>query len=70
MRILNLVSGNIRKIINEKGLIQKRVAQKADIEEKAFSNMLTGKKKICGTDLLNIAKALNVTPNDLFGLKE
>ncbi|MDE7281509.1 MAG: helix-turn-helix transcriptional regulator [Ruminiclostridium sp.] len=65
---MDLVTKNVKQIINEKGLIQKRVAQRAGIEEKTFSNMLNGRKKICDTDVLNIAYALNVTPNDLFGL--
>ncbi len=64
---MDLVTKNVKQIISEKGLLQKRVAQKAGIEEKAFSNMLNGRKKICDTDVLNIAFALNVTPNDLFG---
>lgn len=67
MKKLDLVTKNVKQIISEKGLLQKRVAQKAGIEEKAFSNMLNGRKKICDTDVLNIASALNVTPNDLFG---
>lgn len=64
---MDLVTKNVKQIITEKGLIQKRVAQRAGIEEKTFSNMLNGRKKICDKDVLNIASALNVTPNDLFG---
>ena len=63
------VAGIIKKIINEKGLKQKSVAEKAGIPEKKFSSMLTGKATIKACYIPVIAKALDVTPNDLFGVK-
>lgn len=61
------VTNNIKSLIKEKGLLQKSVAQKAGIEEKAFSNMLNGRKVIDANDIYNISMALCVLPNDLFG---
>jgi transcriptional regulator with XRE-family HTH domain len=58
-----------RQIINHKGLKQKKVAEKAGYTQQAFSNLLNGRKFFGANDILRIAKALDVTPNELFGIK-
>lgn len=58
----------IKQIINSKGLKQKSVAIKAGYTEQQFSNLLNGRKVFKVDDVLRIANALEVTPNDLFGL--
>ncbi len=58
---------NIRAIIAQKGLKQCAVAEKAGFSIKAFNNMLNGRRLIADYDILSIIKALDVTPNDLFG---
>lgn len=65
---MKLVACNIKQIINDKGFMQKRVAEKAGYSQKKFSDMLNGRKRICDNDVLNIANALEVTPNELFGI--
>ncbi|MCM1336007.1 MAG: helix-turn-helix domain-containing protein [Bacteroides sp.] len=62
----NIISQNVKRIIEEKGLKQKSVAQKGGYKPQQFSNMLSGRKIIGGLDVLRIANALDVTPNDLF----
>ncbi len=62
----NIISQNIKKIIDEKGFKQKSVAQKGGYSPQQFNNMLTGRKIIGGLDVLRISNALDVTPNDLF----
>ena len=57
---------NIRSIILKNGLKQRAVAEKAGYTAKSFSNMLTKRKSINAVDVLRIATALGVTPNDLF----
>lgn len=58
----------IKRIIDSKGLKQKSVAIKAGYTEQQFSNLLNGRKIFSAYDVLRIANALDVMPNDLFGL--
>lgn len=51
-----------------KGLKQKSVAEKAGYSQQQFSNLLTGRKFFGANDVLRIAMALKVTPNELFGI--
>lgn len=61
------VCKNIKRIIQEKGLKQKSVAVKAGFTDQQFSNLLNGRKIFSAYDVLRIANALDVTPNELFG---
>lgn len=61
-----VVPENIKRIMAEKGLKCGAVANWAGITVAAFSNMLNGRQIIDANDLVAIADALNVTPNDLF----
>lgn len=67
---MDIVAVNINKMINEKGLKKMIVAKKAGYSYQAFSNMLNGRKTIKGTDVFNIAMALETTPNELLGFPE
>ena len=57
---------NIVKVINQKGLKQKAVAERAGYTAQQFTDMLKGRKIIKPCDVLAIADALGVTANDLF----
>lgn len=57
-----------KEIIQDKGLKQKSVAVKAGYTDQQLSNLLTGRKIFSAYDILRIANALEVTPNDLFGI--
>ena len=61
------IANNVRKIIASKGIKQIAVANKAGYSIKTFNNMLNGRKIISDVDVINIANALQVTPNELFG---
>lgn len=65
----SIVAQNTKRIINERGLKNRAVAEKAGYSEQQFSNMLNDRRVITWVDVLNIANALEVTPNDLFGFK-
>lgn len=60
------VAQNIKHIIEENGLKQRHIANVAGFTESEFSAMLNGRKIIRAVELLKIASALQVTPNDLF----
>ena len=66
----SVTAENIKNIIKEKGLKQKSVAKRAGYDEKAFNNMLNGRKLITDCDIIPIAKILDATPNQLFGYEE
>ena len=65
---MSIVAENTRNIIKAKGLKNKVVAERAGYTEQKFSRLLNGQKVIESMDILKIAKALDVTPNDLFGI--
>ena len=60
---------NIRSIIDSKGLKHKVIAEKAGYSIQQFSNLLNQRKNIECSDIWRIATALDVTPNELFGIK-
>ena len=60
------VISNINRIIDEKGLKKKAVAERAGYSQKQFSRMLTNRQIIRDSDINRICFALGVRPNDLF----
>ena len=65
---MNTVIHNINIIIGDKGLKKKSVADKAGYTRQQFSDLLNGRRTIKSDDVLRIAIALEVTPNDLLGI--
>lgn len=64
---VTLVAENTKRIIEDRGLKKGVVAQKAGYTVQQFSDILNHRKVIKDVDIAEIAKALEVTPNDLFG---
>ena len=56
---------NIKRIIKKENYKQKKIANLAGYSDQSFSDMLTGRRLIKISDLVNISKALNVDVNDL-----
>lgn len=56
----------VNRIIGERGLKQRAVAEMAGMSNQMLSDMLNGRRLIKARDVLALAKALDVTPNDLF----
>lgn len=67
---MDTIRQNLRFILNEKGIKQKSLAQKADIPEKTLSAMLNGRREIHHNEIISICNALSITPNDLYGVKK
>lgn len=63
---MDLVVNNIKRIIAERGLKQKHVAEKSGFTEQEFSNMMNGRKRIDTSYIPCICFALGAQPNDLF----
>ena len=68
MNAISIVAQGAREIIKSRGFKQNAIAEKAGYTAKQFNNMLTGRKIIIPDDILRIATALEVTPNELFGI--
>lgn len=67
---MEVIVYNIRRILEEKGIKQKKLAQKANITENTLSAMLNGRRTIHHSELINICLALDVTPNDIYGFSK
>ena len=65
-----MIIRNIRQIINEKGLKQCAVAEKAGFSPRLFSAMMNERKFILAEYIPNIAAALGVDANELFKKEE
>lgn len=64
----SIIIKNTREIIDERGLKCGAVAAKAGYSEKVFSNILNGRKTITDEVVVSLCRALEVTPNELFGI--
>ena len=66
----SVVAENAKRIIAEKCLSKGAIGRRAGYGINKFSNMLNGRKIITDVDVMNIANALGVEPNELYGIKE
>lgn len=60
------VSRNVKRIINEKGIKQKYIAETLGITQPKLSRMVNGSRKPDPVELYKISKILNVDINDFF----
>lgn len=61
---------NIKVLMVQKEIQQQLLAEKAGFSAKMFSDMMNNRRIIYGDDILHIAEALGVTPNELFGVTQ
>lgn len=61
---------NLERIIRDRGLKKKYVAEKAGYTQQQFSELINGKRVIRATDICKLSDALEVTPNDLLERSE
>lgn len=61
------VNENIKEYIESKGITQKFLVDKTGIAPEKMSNIVNGKRKVTGEELLLIAKALEVNANIFLG---
>ncbi len=64
------ISENVKKIMEEHCLRQGGIAKRAGYDGKTFSNMMNGRKIITDVDVIKIANAIGVEPNDLYGIPD
>lgn len=63
---MTLVQGNLIRIINEKGLVKKGVAERAGMTAQALSDILMGRKVIRADMVPPLAAAVDVPIPELF----
>ena len=64
---MSIIAENVKKIIEDKGVKHCVIAKRAGYSRQKFSAMLNGRKIIEGSDVIRLANALDVTPNDICG---
>lgn len=65
------IISNIKRIIDEKGMKQGFVAEKAGFTKQEFSNILNERRKLLRVEhLWDIAMTLDVSVNDLYGVEK
>ena len=64
---MSIVMTNVRRIISERGLKQGIVACKGGYSYQVFNNLMNDRKTVTDEDVIKLSKALDVTPNELFG---
>ena len=67
MACTDAIAKNVCRLIKDKGLKKRYVAEKAGFTAADFSRMINGKKIIRAEYIPAIAHALGVTPNDIYG---
>lgn len=55
----------MERIISERGLKKSYIAEKANLTKVNFSDICAGRRLVSVMDVVNLAEALGVTPNDL-----
>ena len=61
-----MVPGNVARLIDERGMKQCAVAERAGFSKTAFSDMLNGRRIIKVCDVVAIARALGVEVGQLY----
>lgn len=61
---------NISEVIRTKGVRPGFIAEQSGLSNQEISDSLNGRRIIKACDVLRIAAALGVTPNDLYGISE
>lgn len=64
--VRSVTADNIKRIIVRRGLKQRAVAELAGFSVQQFSALLNHRKVVKDADVAAIARALGVTPNELF----
>ncbi len=67
---MEIIVSNLRRILKERGMKQKALAEQAHINEKTLSAMLNGRREIHHTEIVRICNVLGITPNDLYGISK
>lgn len=57
----------MERVIFEKGLKKRTVAEQIGLTPQQFSDLLNGRRRLKSTDVLPICEALDISPDELYG---
>jgi transcriptional regulator with XRE-family HTH domain len=60
------IAQGLAKLISERGIMQKFVAEKSGFTKQQMSDMLNGRKTIKAVDIPPLARAIGVTVQDIY----
>lgn len=63
------IAEKVSSLIEEKGLKKTAVAKRVGLTDTQFCDILKGRRVIRANEIPALAKALDVTPNQLFGIE-
>lgn len=66
----NSFGQRLKKVLAERGMMQKELAEKIGVNEMAISRYIHGGRMVSVSILIDICKALNVSADYLLGLTE
>ena len=64
------IGQRLKKVLNDRGMMQKELAKKIGVNEMAISRYIHGGRIVSVSILIDICKALNVSADYLLGLNE
>lgn len=70
MSISKQVGSNLKEARKINGMTQKEVAQKLRMTQQQYSRFENGIYELNYTQILTLCKLYDITPNDLFDIKE
>ena len=64
------IGQRLKKVLNDRGMMQKELAEKIGVNEMAISRYIHGGRMVSVSILIDICKALNISADYLLGLSE
>lgn len=67
---LDMFEKEIKKFLSEKNVTQQELANKIGVSVAEVNHWITGRRELKATDVMDICKALDITPNRFFGFED
>ena len=69
MRVSEKIGANLKQARKDAGLTQKQVAEKFNMTQQQYSRFENGVFELNYTQILDLCKLYNITPNELFSIE-
>ncbi len=66
MKIAEIIGNNLKQARKDKGITQKEVAAKFNMSQQQYSRFENGVFELNYTQIIELCKLYDITPNDLF----
>ncbi len=68
MKISKIIGNNLKQARKDKGLTQKQVGETFNMSQQQYSRFENGVFELNYSQILELCKLFDITPNDLFGI--